>query len=163
MLLDVGEGQDGTHVFRGRLQRDRIELVEYAWGNRTLVSVTSDGRHLMTVDHDNADAAFHTYLDGAVVARVSVEDLGHDPDEAFIEYAGGYVDDDTAVLTVAGETGDEQEWYERHLVDPATGRVRGRLDAPSAGPYDFTPLGDGSWLSTDGDGGLRRHTRDHPR
>jgi hypothetical protein len=160
MLLDVGEGQDGTRVFRGRLDGDRIELVAYAWGNRTLISVSPDGSHLMTVDHDNADAAFHTYLDGAVVARVPAEDLGHD--EAFIEYAGGYLDDATAVVTVAGETGDEQQWYERHLVDPVTGRVRGRLDAPSAGPDDFIALGDGSWLSTDGEGGLRRHTPDHP-
>ncbi|TDC00988.1 hypothetical protein E1091_03755 [Micromonospora fluostatini] len=33
MVLDVGEGQDGTRVYRGRLDGDRIELFEYEWGN----------------------------------------------------------------------------------------------------------------------------------
>ncbi|MET8146851.1 hypothetical protein ACIBSW_14285 [Actinoplanes sp. NPDC049668] len=158
MLLDVGEGQDGTRVYRGRLDGNRIELFEFEWDNRVLVSMTSDGRHLMTVDHDNADAAFHTYPDGAVVARVSIEALGHEPLDAFIEYAGGYVDDATAVVTVAGETEDEEEWFERYLVDPHTGEVGRRLDAPSAHQHDFEPLGDGSWLSTTDAGQLRRHT-----
>ncbi|GAA3392745.1 hypothetical protein [Cryptosporangium minutisporangium] len=156
MLLDVGEGQDGSRVYRGRLDGDRIELFEYEWGNRVLVSMTSDGSHLMTVDHGNADAAFHTYPDGAVVAQVPVEALGYEPFDAVIEYAGGYVDDSTAVVTVAGETENEEEWFERYLVDPHTGEIRRRLDAPSGHPYDFEPLGDGSWLSTD-DGRLRRH------
>jgi hypothetical protein len=115
--------------------------------------MTSDGSHLMTVDHDNADAAFHTYPDGAVVAQVSIEALGHDPVDAFVEY----VDDSTAVVTVAGETEDEEEWFERYLVDPHTGEVRRRLDTPSAHQYDIEPLGDGSWLSTTDDGRLRRH------
>ena len=158
MLLDVGEGQDGARVYRGRLDGDRIELFEYEWGNRVLVSTTSDGSHLMTVDHDNTDAAFHTYPDGAVVARVPIQALGYEPFEAFIEYAGGYIDGSTAVVTVAGETEHEEEWFERYLVDPHTGEVHRRLDAPSAHQYDFEPLGDGSWLSTTDDGRLRRHT-----
>ncbi|WP_238012135.1 hypothetical protein KZZ52_14195 [Dactylosporangium sp. AC04546] len=158
MLLDVGEGQDGTRVYRGRLDGDRIEVFEYEWGNRVLVSMTSDGSHVMTVDHDNADAAFHTYPDGVVVAQVPIEALGFEPLDAFIEYAGGYVDDSTAVVTVAGETEDEEEWFHRYLVDPYTGEIRRRLDAPSAHQYDFEPLGDGSWLSTTDDGRLRRHT-----
>jgi len=158
MLLDVGEGQDGTRVYRGRLDGDRIDLVEYQWGNRVLLSVNSDGSRLMTVDHDNTDAAFHTYLDGAVVARLPIEALGHEPFDAFIEYAGGYLNDSTAVITLAGETDDEQEWFERYLVDPHAGNILGRLDAPSTGQYDFEPLGDGSWLSTTDNGQPKRHT-----
>ncbi|MCU1423597.1 MAG: hypothetical protein JWN36_3248 [Microbacteriaceae bacterium] len=84
--------------------------------------------------------------------------LGYEPLDAFIEYAGGYVDDSTAVVTVAGETEDEEEWFHRYLVDPHTGEIRRRLDVPSAHQYDFEPLGDGSWLSTTDDGRLRRHT-----
>jgi hypothetical protein len=93
-----------------------------------------------------------------VVARVPIEALGHEPLDAFIEFAGGYVDDSTAVVTVAGETENEEEWFERYLVDPHTGEIRRRLDAPSAHQYDFIPLGDGSWLSTTDDGQHRRHT-----
>jgi hypothetical protein len=158
MLLDVGEGQDGTLVFRGRLDGDRIELFEYDWGNRVLVSMTSDGSHLMTVDHDHADAAFHTYPDGAVVAQIPIEALGYELFDAFIEFAGGYIDSCTAVVTVSGETEDERWWFERYLVDPHTGEIRRRLDAPSADENDFEPLGDGSWLSKTDDGRLRRLT-----
>jgi hypothetical protein len=156
MLLDVGEGQDGSRLYRGRLDGDRIDLFEYAWGSRILVSVTSDGRHLMTVDHDSADAAFHAYPDGEVLARVPIQALGHDLFDAFIEPVGGYVNDSTAVVTVSGEGEDEQVWFERYLVDPRTGEVRGRLDTPSAHAFDFEPLGDGSWLSKP-DGHLRRY------
>jgi hypothetical protein len=157
MLLEVGEGQDGTRVYRGRLDRGRIGLFEYPWGNRVLVSVTPDGSHFMTVDHQGADAAFHTYPDGAVVAQIPIGALGRELFEAFVEPIGGYLDDFTAVVTLAGETQNEEEWFERYLVDPRTGEVRGRIDVPSAHQYDFEPLGDGSWLS-DTNGQLRRHT-----
>jgi hypothetical protein len=45
------------------------------------------------------------------------------------------------VVTLAGETEDEEEWFERYLVDPRTGEIRGRLDAPLAHQYDFELLG----------------------
>jgi hypothetical protein len=43
-------------------------------------------------------------------------------------------------------------------VDPQTGNILGRLDAPSTDQYDFKPLGDGPRLSTTDDDQPRRHT-----
>ncbi|MEV0810221.1 hypothetical protein [Micromonospora sp. NPDC050200] len=39
-----------------------------------------------------------------------LESFGYDPDEAYVEWTGGYLDSETAVVTIAGETEDEQEW-----------------------------------------------------
>ncbi|MGI5239618.1 hypothetical protein [Dactylosporangium sp. CA-139066] len=144
LLLDVGEGQDGCCTYRARIDDGRIELHEYPWTDRSLVAIAPDGRHFMTVDHGQADAAFHTYPDGDVVARVAVEALGHDPDEAFVEWIGGYLDVGTAVVTVAGETEDEEEWLQRYLVNPHTGAVLGRFESPSEDVSDPRAPGGGA-------------------
>ncbi|MEU0564833.1 hypothetical protein ABZ297_05450 [Nonomuraea sp. NPDC005983] len=159
MLLDVGEGQDGSRVYRGRLDQDVIDLTAYPWTDRSLVSLAPDGHHFMTVHHDQEDVAFHAYPDGEVMIRIPVESFGYDPDEAYVEWTGGYLDADNAIVTIGGETEDEQEWYRHHLVDVRTGQVHGTLDAQSRHAYDVKPLGDGSWLTTDHDDRLWRHTR----
>ncbi|WP_319460876.1 hypothetical protein [Micromonospora sp. RTP1Z1] len=159
MLLDVGEGQDGSRVYRGRLDRDVIDLTAYPWIDRSLVSLAPDGHQFMTVHHDQEDIAFHAYPNGEVLIRIPVESFGYDPDEAYVEWTGGYLDSETAVVTIAGETEDEQEWYRHHLIDVRTGQVHGTLDTQTRDAYDLEPLGDGSWLSTDHDDRLWRHTR----
>ncbi|MFG3420865.1 hypothetical protein [Micromonospora sp. NPDC048063] len=159
MLLNVGEGQDGSLIYRGRFENGRIELTEYPWPDRVLVDVAPGGRHFMTVDHDQHDAAFHAYPDGAVVARVTAESLGHDPAGVVVEWVGGYLGDDTAIVTVIGEADDEEEWLERYIVDPRTGEVRGQMAPFSAEQYDFEPLGDGSWLTTVDEHRLQRQAR----
>ncbi|MFE9689286.1 hypothetical protein [Micromonospora sp. NPDC005806] len=159
MLLDVGEGQDGSRVFRGRLTEAGIELSDDLWdGDRTVIGFAPDGRHVMTVHHEQEDAAFHTWPDGAVAVRVPLAAFGHECGDAFVEWAGGYLDGDAAVVAVAGEDEEtEQEWYRHHLVDVRTGEVRGGFPAETRHAYDLEPLGDGTWLRTDDDGVLWRH------
>lgn len=94
-----------------------------------------------------------------MVIRIPVEAFGYDPGEAYVEWTGGYLDADNAIVTIGGEDEGEQEWYRHHLVDVHTGQVHGTLDAHSRDAYDVKPLGDGSWLSTDHDDRLWRHTR----
>jgi hypothetical protein len=159
MLLDVGEGQDGSRVYRGHLHHDVIDLSAYPWTDRLLVGLAPDGRHFMTVHHNQEDVTFHTYPDGDVVLWIPVESFGYEPDEAYVEWTGGYLDARTAIVVIGGETEDEREWYLRHLVDVRTGQVLGTLDAQSRDVYDVQPLGDGSWLSTDDNNRIRRHTR----
>ncbi|MFG2002927.1 hypothetical protein ACGFNU_27585 [Spirillospora sp. NPDC048911] len=158
-LLDVGEGQDGALIFRGALAGDGLELFAYPWLDRCLVDLAPDGRHFMTVCHDQSDVAFHSYPDGDVILRLPVPAFGHDPDDAFLEWSGGYLDPGTAVVTVAGETEDEQEWHRHYRIDLGTGGVRERFEAHSTGPYDLELLGDGSWLTSDSDGRPVRWTR----
>ncbi|OJJ01901.1 hypothetical protein ASPVEDRAFT_41457 [Aspergillus versicolor CBS 583.65] len=165
ILFDVGEGQDGVKMYRAVLagDNDKIELHSYGWEDRCLLDMAPDGRTFMTVDHNVGDAAFHAFPGGDVLLRVSVEDFGYEgdeddeDDEACIHYIGGFLDLNTAVVTVKGETEDE-EWVHYHAVDVRTGAHLGRLDAH---PHNdeaegFQPLGDGTWVESD-DGNVVRH------
>ncbi|WP_143115933.1 hypothetical protein [Lentzea xinjiangensis] len=156
VLLDVGEGQDGSSLFRGRLIGDTLEVAPYSWKNRVLVALAVDGHQFMTVHHEQDDVAFHTYPDGEVVIRVGVADLGYDED-AWLEWAGGYLDADTAVVVAGGED-DDEERFRHHLIDVRTGAHLGIFDAHTQDAYGVIPVGSGAWLTFD-DGVFRHHVR----
>ncbi|WP_030264589.1 hypothetical protein [Streptomyces sp. NRRL B-24484] len=158
MLLDVGEGQDGTVIHRASVADGRMELFGYPWTDRCLMDLSPDGRHFMTVDHEQADVAVHGYPGGDVGFTLTVDAFGHDPEEVCVEWSGGYLTPDTLVVTLIGETEDEEEWFRRYRVDAHAGRVLAPFDARSENPYDFTPLGDGTWLTTDPSGHPVRRT-----
>ncbi|MCX5152221.1 hypothetical protein OHB36_36795 [Streptomyces sp. NBC_00320] len=152
VLLDVGEGQDGSVIYRASLADGRMDLYCYPWSDRCLIDMSPDGRHFMTVDHDQADMAIHSYPDGEVTLTLSVDAFGHDPDQIYVEWSGGYLTPDIAIVTLTGETEDEQEWFRHYRVDVRSGQVQAAFDAHGENPYDIGPLGDGSWLTTDPSG-----------
>ncbi|MGX6606009.1 hypothetical protein ACWKSP_28350 [Micromonosporaceae bacterium Da 78-11] len=147
LLLGVGAGEDGSRIHRAG---PGVELHTYPGTDRSLVAVSPDGRQFMTVHHDQQDVAFHTVDDGDVQARVPLSDFGAGDDDG-VEWTGGYLDQDTAVVVV----GDEESWR-HHRVDVRTGEVLGELLVTTIDAYDLRPLGDGTFLVTDTDGTLRR-------
>ncbi|MFF6806140.1 hypothetical protein [Streptomyces sp. NPDC012616] len=152
VLLDVGEGQDGSVMYRASLAGAGMELIGYPWDDRCLIALSPDGHHFMTVHHEQADVAVHAYPDGEVRFALSVDAFGHDPDEVYVEWSGGYLSPDTLIVTLGGETEDEEEWFRHYRVDARSGQVRTGFDARTDNPYDMRPLGDGSWLTTDASG-----------
>ncbi|MFI1358656.1 hypothetical protein ACH4TV_34585 [Streptomyces sp. NPDC020898] len=158
VLLDVGEGQDGSVIYRASLTRGQMDLICYPWSDRCLIDLAPDGHHFMTVHHEQTDLAVHTYPDGEVTFALSVDAFGHDPDEIFVEWSGGYLSPDTLIVTLTGETEDEQEWFRHYRVDVRSGHVRTEFDAHTDNPYDIQPLGDGTWLTTDSSGHPHRWT-----
>lgn len=152
VLLNVGEGQDGSAIYRASLTEAGMDLHRYPWDDRCLIGLSPDGSQFMTVDHGQADVAVHAYPGGEVAFTLSVEAFGHDPEESYVEWCGGYLSPDTIVVTVAGETEDEDEWFRHYRVDARSGRIEGELDARGDRPYDIHPLGDGTWLTTDPSG-----------
>jgi hypothetical protein len=148
LLLDVGEGQDGSVIYRGAFEPGGLDVVRYPWSDRWLIDVAPGGGQFMTVDHQQADVAFHSYPGGEVTRQLSVADLGHDPDEARLEWSGGYLSTDTAIVTLAGETDDGQEWFRYHRAEIGSGHLVD-FDSHAQGLYDVQPVGDGSWLTTD--------------
>ncbi|MET8113057.1 hypothetical protein [Streptomyces prasinus] len=158
VLLDVGEGQDGSVIHRASLAGGRMDLVRYPWNDRCLIDLSPDERQFMTVDHAQGDVALHAYPDGEVTFTLPVDAFGHDPDETYVEWSGGYLSADTLVVTLAGETEDEREWFRHYRVDVRSGRVRAEFDAHAENAYDILPLGDGSWLTTDPSGHPVRRT-----
>ncbi|NUS28196.1 MAG: hypothetical protein HOV70_02730 [Streptomyces sp.] len=148
VLLDVGEGQDGAAVHRATLTGDRLDLVRYPWSDRCLIALSPDGSGFMTVDHDQGDVSLHTYPDGEATLTLRVEAFGHDSDETFVEWSGGYLTQDSVVVTLVGETEDEEEWFRHYRVDLRSDGTPTPFDAHAENAYDLHPLGDGTWLTT---------------
>ncbi|WP_377269807.1 hypothetical protein [Peterkaempfera sp. SMS 1(5)a] len=167
VLLDVGEGQDGVQLFRGALVGERLEVHEYPWDDRCLIDVSPDGREFMTVGHGTDDAVFHAFPDGEELCsfgleRFVPEDADQDEDADDVEddddveeeqerialgWSGGYLNEETAVITLTGESGDV-EWTRHQVVDLASGAILGEL------PGEPRLLGDGTWVAMDDQGRL---------
>ncbi|MFF9428335.1 hypothetical protein [Streptomyces sp. NPDC014746] len=159
VYLDIGEGQDGAVVLRGAATAGGgAEFVTYPWWDRCLIDLAPDGEQFMTVDHGQGDVAFHGHPDGEVLVTLPVEAFGHDPEASFVEWTGGYLTADLAVVTLAGEGEDGEEWFRHHLVDVRTGKLRGEIPAEGTDPYALVPLGDGSWLTGGRDEAPVRHS-----
>lgn len=152
VLLDVGEGQDGSVIHRASLTEAGMDLFSYPWDDRCLIDLSPDGRRFMTVHHEQSDMALHACPGGEVVHALALDAFGHDPDEAYVEWSGGYLSPDTVIVTVARETEDEREWFRHYRVDARSGGIQAEFDARTDNPYDIQPLGDGSWLTTDPSG-----------
>ncbi|MEU5989251.1 hypothetical protein ABZ806_09755 [Spirillospora sp. NPDC047418] len=158
ILLDVGEGQDGTVIYRTMLTADGISLDRYPWDDRCLIDLAPDGSLFLTVDHGQADAAVHAYPSGEVLLKLPVEafppveDVTDEAPEFYIEWAGGFLTPDSAVVVLAAETEDDPDWSRSYRVGLRSGRVGARFDGRNEHPYDLRLLGDGSWLTTDPSG-----------
>ncbi|MEU9036348.1 hypothetical protein AB0D45_15780 [Streptomyces sp. NPDC048352] len=157
IYLDIGEGQDGAIILRAAAGAGgEPEFVTYPWPDRCLIGLAPDGQQFMTVDHEQADVAFHRHPSGEVLFTLPVEAFGYDAEEAFVEWSGGYLTADLAVVTLGGEGEgegeDEEEWFRYHLVDVRTGRPGGEIAPGVTNPYELVPLGDGSWLTGGPDG-----------
>jgi hypothetical protein len=145
VLVCIGEGQDGAKMFRAALTDDGINLYSYGWTDRCLVDLASDGRRFMTVDHGRNDVAFHRFPDGEVMLRLPVTAFGYQEYESFVDWSGGFLNPDVAIITVMGET-DGREWRHYHRVDLHTGSPQGRFEPNSRDGCDFELLGDGTWV-----------------
>ncbi|MER5184541.1 hypothetical protein ABT009_40580 [Streptomyces sp. NPDC002896] len=160
VYLDIGEGQDGSVILRGRTGADgEPEFVTYPWRDRCLIDLAPGGRHFMTVDHGQGDVAFHRHPSGDVLFTLPVEAFGYDPEEAFVEWSGGYLTPDTAVVTLGGESQAGEEWFRYHLIDVRKGTLSGEIAIEVTSPYELEPLGDGSWLTDGPDGHPVRWSR----
>lgn len=159
MLLEVGEGQDGTRVFLA----DPAGTVEaFPWTDRAPVAVSPDETRLMTVHHEQQDVAFHAFPSGEVLTLVKIsafaEALGPDVDlaEVALEWTGGFLDAGNAIVVISGEDSFGGEWWRHFRISAKTGEVLGELPIVTIDAYDLKPLGDGTFVITDTDGTLRR-------
>jgi hypothetical protein len=135
---------------------------DYGWGDRTLIAVSPDERQFLTMEFAGFDVTFHTLPGGESQARVPIEAFGDllgpdiDLDEVFVEWAGGYLDDETALVVISGEHSVEGEWWRHFRVSARTGEVLDELRVATIDADDLQPLGDGTYVITDTDGTLRR-------
>jgi hypothetical protein len=160
VYLDIGEGQDGSVILRGAAGAEgEVEFVTYPWSDRCLIDLAPDGQQFMTVDHGQADVTFHRHPNGEALLTLPVEAFGYDPEETFVEWSGGYLTPDLAIVTLGGESQDGEEWFRYHLIDVHTGTLSGEIAVEVTNPYELVPLGDGSWLTNGPDGNPVRWSR----
>lgn len=156
MLLDVGEGQHGTRCFIAAPETPVTRID--AWENRVPIDLSPDRWLVMTVDHEQEHVAFHDVIDFATRLTIPLSDFGAgELGEAGIEWTGGFLTAETAIVVVSGEDEETGEmWWKHFTVDTRTGEVTGELGISTIDEYDLRPLGDGTYVITDTDGSLSR-------
>jgi hypothetical protein len=162
IYLNIGEGQDGSVIVRAAPGTGgEPEFVTYPWSDRCLIDLSPDGEQFMTVDHGQDDVAFHRHPSGDVLFTLTVEAFGYDPEETYMEWSGGYLTPDHAIVTLSSGDQDEEECFRHHLIDVHTGTPAGGIAVEASNPYDVVPLGDGSWLTGDHETNPTRWSRAH--
>ncbi|MEU5980898.1 hypothetical protein [Streptomyces sp. NPDC047434] len=158
MGLSVGMGQDGILLHWARL--DGAEPV--CWDlnenlDRILMDVHPDHEGYLTMEHYGADVRLHA-LDGTVLAE------REEVDENPWDWACGFVDARTVLVSTGAEYGEEDQDTRHWLLDAHTLEIRGAVAYPPGTRHGLArPLGDGSWLTHDEESGtLSRWTRRAP-
>jgi hypothetical protein len=134
---------------------DGLNLFAYPWGDRALIDLAADGKQFMTINDDQSDVTFHAYPGGETSLRLTIEAFGYESEDwsdAHVEWSSGYLDSETAIVTICGEGDDEKEWWHHYRVDIRTGEIGSRLDEHWQTSCAIEPAGDDSWLTTDADG-----------
>ena len=163
VLLDVGEGQDGLAIFEGTLTKNGLEVHRHPWDDRCLAGISPDGSTFMTVEHHQADIAFHRHPGGDTILKLTTDAFVSD--YAWFEWTGGFLAPETAVVVVIVDPLDGPERHHHYLLDVPSGDVLGRFDAQARDSLDVEALGDGTWLTSDGRGrpALRSGAVPNPR
>ncbi|MEU3072151.1 hypothetical protein [Streptomyces laurentii] len=165
MGLTIGEGQDGSPLRWGRFDGRALTVDRLGDDDLVLLAVGPGGDRLLTVTHDQDTLAVRRLADGAVTAALDAsaipprapesrdEEEGEDEqdeeeaDPAYFDYAGGFVDEDTAVFGSV-ESDDEHGDLRHWLVDTARMARVERIGYPFPVEVPPTALGDGTWYTT---------------
>ncbi|HZM74628.1 MAG TPA: hypothetical protein VFC19_02815 [Candidatus Limnocylindrales bacterium] len=140
--LSVGEGQDGSSSYWGRLDGDLIDFRRIGGENdlRVLAAVSPSGKTYVTVAHEQYELSVHGFDDDTVLGSYEVDDNGDD----FLSYEAGYVTEDRIL---AGEDEGDRHW----LIEAPTGQLLGEMGYPAPATGTARPLGNGTWLTSGGD------------
>ncbi|KAK2746833.1 hypothetical protein FQN57_002875 [Myotisia sp. PD_48] len=161
MFLAVYEGQDGCCFYKLRLESGSIETVVFnlEGGSTYVLDVSLESNRFLTVCN-GITLSICSLADGEVLKRVKLDRFGSKEAYEIESWVGGYLDDNIAVVSIRGETEDEEvdgkeneisEWNQYHLVNVHTGEVLGPPGPRTLDVTDILLLHDGSWLDeTDG-------------
>ncbi|GAA2688740.1 hypothetical protein [Nonomuraea recticatena] len=149
MGLGVGEGQDGLHVYWGRLEEDGLRVWKHEDDYRILLDVHPSGLSYLSYAPPD-EIAWHSFPGGLIMRRLEAADAWRPATgEAYWDGAD-YVDADTVIATATLYAETPQD--ARHiLIDAVSGQVRGEVRYPTPAHESAYPLGDGTWLTAEGD------------
>ncbi|MGD6745397.1 hypothetical protein ACOKM3_26625 [Streptomyces sp. BH106] len=148
-LLSAAQGQDGAFSWQVDIVDGRLRLTELAAGEDRVTAV-QNGRVLVQ-DVGGARLRVHSAAPAsasAVASEVSPEDL-RTTQESFITGDSGFVDASHVIVAVGEEWWSEET--EHFLLDTEDLTARHRVRYPFPDGPDPKALGDGTWLTVNGD------------
>lgn len=98
--LSVGEGQDGSETYFGRLEDGQPVVERLDDRSRVLAAFSPDGDHFLTTPHTSGPIQLHRVSDRAVIASLDPESVFDDDEDAFDLFAG-FVRQDLVLFTAA--------------------------------------------------------------
>ena len=97
--LSVGEGQDGSETYFGRVEDGQPVVERLDDRTRVLVSFSPDGDYFLTTPHSEGPLQLHRLSDGAVITSLDAE-AALDAGSGF-DFYGGFVDLSFVLFTAA--------------------------------------------------------------
>lgn len=161
------------HVVLGKRVRDKQAAPPAGYASavrgREAVEWSPSGTGMMTIDGRGRDVRWHRFPSCEVAAELRLSDFPppgtgdnsvHDHHLWISPYEGGYVDEDTAMVTLHNSYNEarvimfgEDVWEEHShwLADPVTGELHGRIAYPMRDVDCVWLLGDGTWVTAEWD------------
>ncbi|MFE2013596.1 hypothetical protein [Streptomyces sp. NPDC059491] len=149
ILLTASMGQDGTHCLLITYTPDELDVRAAGTAEEPYVGLGTDGA---LVGQDVGGGYLCRTQQGADDVIVEAGEVL--PEEwVFVGYTPGFVDDKRILVAAA-----EEQWAEEGthlLLDAYTLRPLAEVDYPETSGHSAVPLGDGTWLTADGETVLR--------
>ncbi|MDN3239531.1 hypothetical protein [Glycomyces tritici] len=119
VLLEVGCGQDGSYLFKGRIDQGALDWAPWPVADspdqcdQRIAALAPDGSQVMAFEYNDTAVTFYGFPSGAVQWQIPMEEFGFDLEADQLEtvflWSGRYVDDTTALVEMKGETGEIEE------------------------------------------------------
>lgn len=149
ILLTASMGQDGTHCLLITYTTDGLDVRAAGTAEEPYVGLGTDG---VLVSQDVGGGYLCRTQEG--VDNVIIEAGEVLPEEwVFVGYTPGFVDEKRILVAAA-----EEQWAEEGthlLLDAHTLRPLAEVDYPQSPGVSAVPIGDGTWLTADGETVLR--------
>lgn len=148
-FLSAGQGQDSAYSWKVDIAEDRLHLIALASGMERVTSTQDD--RILVQDVGGSWLQVRTALpDGTphIASEVSAEEV-RAGQESYLTGDCGFVDDSRVIAAVGEEWWSEET--EHFLLDVAGLTVRHRIRYPSPIGLDPKALGDGTWITAEGD------------
>ena len=95
--LSVGEGQDGSETYFGRVERGLPVVERLDDRSRVVVAFSPDGDHFLSTPHSSGPIQLHRVSDGGVVASLEPAEALDEDDE--FDLFGGFASPDLVLFT----------------------------------------------------------------
>jgi hypothetical protein len=161
MMLNVGEGQDGSVIWLGQLKDNGLQAERIGKDDATPIGMAPSGRTFLSVAHaDSNELSLHRLDSAQVVGSMWADQLSSHEHKDVVcwELAEiGAVDEHTFIMAtgIASIGGIREDGAEHWLIDADAWQARGPVRYPHGTPNAPVGIGHGRWMTNAPGGKLR--------